>query len=260
MSFHFADFQKQFAEHIINGSSPSKLTEKIVPAGKLSIQEALQVYQNGYFARLTEALGETFEGVWFAAGDEEFFGLCRDYISMYPSSVYNLSEFGRKFPDFLRDSMFSDKSSDEAPFLADLAKFELLFQDVFNSQQNKAITAERLQAAGQDFRVEFGPAFALFESPFSVDLIWQQRKAKKPEMVEWNSPLKIMLFKVQGQLFIEAIPEPEFGFLKRLRSGQSVDLAASQTDFLSEQQISQLFQKLFKLGLIQEIVNMELVS
>ncbi|MFX5734457.1 DNA-binding domain-containing protein, partial [Acinetobacter baumannii] len=85
-------------------------------------------YRRGYRARLTEALGETYEAVWRVLGDEEFFSATRSFIAEEPSRSYNLSDYGQRFPDFL-----SARYQQEAGFLGHLAHLEWAFKSCFHS-------------------------------------------------------------------------------------------------------------------------------
>src|SRR5687768_3042109 len=95
------DFQKSFSKYFENEKDILELEKSLVAGGRLSLQEALGVYSNGYVARLTEALGEIFEGVWWVLGDSGFFEMCKRYIAATPSKSYNLSDYGDGFPAFL---------------------------------------------------------------------------------------------------------------------------------------------------------------
>ena len=102
---------------------------------------AVGVYRTGHIVRLTEALGETFEAVWWVAGDEHYFQLAKEFLLAHPSASYNLSDFGISFPNFLdKRQPFSD-----LPFLADLARFEWLFKEVFHLPPHTGLTPEQFQ-------------------------------------------------------------------------------------------------------------------
>ena len=73
-------FQKNFVNGVVNGNLSEYLESKIIPVGSLNQKQVLQVYTNDYYARLTEALGESFEAIWAVLGDEEFFKVCHEYI------------------------------------------------------------------------------------------------------------------------------------------------------------------------------------
>ncbi len=78
-------FQHLFTESSVRAEESSihpLLLKEIVPGGSLSAKAALDVYRTGHIVRLTEALGETFEAVWWVAGDTHFFRLQRTLSSL----------------------------------------------------------------------------------------------------------------------------------------------------------------------------------
>ena len=54
------------------GEANAAFVSWIAGGGKLTPAEAVGVYRNGYPARLSEALGETFEACWRMLGDMNF--------------------------------------------------------------------------------------------------------------------------------------------------------------------------------------------
>ena len=74
--FPLASYQVAI-EHSIAGCNeidPGTGALGIRPAGRLkTAASALEVYRRAYVARLTEALGDTYEAVWSVLGDDVFF-------------------------------------------------------------------------------------------------------------------------------------------------------------------------------------------
>ena len=96
-------FQNQFVAAVVNKKPSETLLKDIIPGGKYTKStEPIHLHRQGYIARLTEALGETFESIWWFLGDEEFFTICGEYISQHQSSVANLSNYGDHFIEFLK--------------------------------------------------------------------------------------------------------------------------------------------------------------
>src|SRR3989338_4151121 len=92
------DIQGSFSRMISEEPSETGFIESVVPGGSLSKEEAIAVYQQAYKARFTDVLGETFESVWWVLGDTQFFEVAHAYIYTHFENVYNLSEYGKKFP------------------------------------------------------------------------------------------------------------------------------------------------------------------
>ena len=92
--------QRRFVRSVTFLTDP-ELVRTVTGGGKLTAAEAVEVYRGGYPARLTEALGETYEICWRVLGDEAFFAAAHDYIARAPSRTHNLSDYGADFPEFL---------------------------------------------------------------------------------------------------------------------------------------------------------------
>lgn len=77
------------------------LLSDLQPAGRLSVEQALDHYHQGYIRRLTEVLSDTFETVRWVLGTELFNKICTQYIESHPSNSYNLKDYGLSFPQYL---------------------------------------------------------------------------------------------------------------------------------------------------------------
>ena len=207
----------------------SVLLDRIIPCGSLSTDAALEVYRTGHIVRLTEALGETFEAVWWVAGDDHYFRLAKEFLLTHVSASYNLSDFGKSFPDFLdRIQPFSD-----LPFLADLARFEWLFKEVFHLPPHSGLPPEHFQQQplSENLRLAFGPSISLFRSPYSVYEVWKLRGTTQESLPEkdWSKPQWLLCYKHQQQVYIKQLSEPEYLLLHHLNLGASIEEALDST-------------------------------
>lgn len=258
----FKEFQRQFVQAIKSSEGtqpPSRVSDRIAPGGTLTADMALNVYQTGYQVRLTEALGETFEAVWWVTGDTNFFRLAKDYLILHPSSSYNLSDFVETFPSFLADRQpFAD-----LPFLGDLARFEWLFKDVFHSAPHQPLSPERLQQINlsKDIRLTFGPSLRLFSSPYGVYEIWKLRNTPQTPISQdlWDHPQCLLAYQHQQQVYIQRLSPSEHDILKVLLGGASIGDALHnaliQYPDLSPQMVSDLFALMNRAGLLTGIAD-----
>ncbi len=254
---HFQQLFSQATLPIIEPEKPPDVEALIVPGGTLDTPDALKVYANGVIVRLTEALGETFEAVWWVCGDEDFFQLAKYYIQTHPSSTYNLSNYGEAFPDFLDQlSPFPD-----LPFLGDLARYEWLFKFLFHAKQHESVSQDSLQSLTEEATIRFhlGNAVQLFTSPYAVYDLWKLRGTEhdgKPP-AEWDHHQSLVLYKKDKQIFIREIKDAEYGILLAFQQGATLEEAlASAVDAhptFDQQRISDLFQMMFHTGIIHHI-------
>ncbi len=249
-------FQQLFSEASLRGEGLAiepRLTNAVAPGGSLTSDAAIDVYRTGHIARLTEALGETFEAVWWVAGDEYYFQLAKEFLFKQGSQSYNLSDFGEFFPDYLEERQpFSD-----LPFLADLARFEWLFKEIFHSPPHTALTPEDFQnhQLSGNLRLSFAPSVRLFHSPYSVYEIWKMRGTDQSSLPEedWNHPQWLLCYKHQQQVYVKHLTEPDYLLLQALLNGANIEEALVHTletfSDLTPSTVSDLFQVIHQTGI-----------
>ncbi|WP_447968548.1 HvfC/BufC family peptide modification chaperone [Nitrospira sp. M1] len=237
----------------------ARLSKAITPGKDLTSHDALDVYRRGYLVRLTEALGETYEAVWWVAGDEEFFRLAKTFIQSYPSQTYNLSTYGAEFADFLEKA----RPFPDLLFLPDLARFEWLFKNIFHMPQHEPASQETIQAMTQqsNIRFQFGPSVHLFSAPYSIYNIWKLRGTchdGQPQP-DWNIAQHLLLYKKHQQIYVNELQQVEYNLLEHLCTGLSLEEALHHTlnhyPEMSQTEISQLFQVMVHTGMIQHITS-----
>ena len=91
----------------------------VKPSKTLSSLERIDIYRQGYHARLIECLIDDYPVLQHALGEEAFEALCRGYIAEHPSRAPSLNYFGRHMSDFCRT-----QALENPVFCADLATLE----------------------------------------------------------------------------------------------------------------------------------------
>ena len=254
------DYQQLFSQAATQGEQSEgvpRLLQTLTPGGTLTGSAAIDVYGKGVTIRLTEALGETFEAVWWVCGDEDFFALAKRFIHARPSTTYNLSQYGKEFPEFL-DKVFPFP---DLPFLGDLARYEWTFKELFHTRQHESVAPEHIQSLAEDpaIQFQFGQAVRLFTSRYAIYDLWKLRGTEhegKPP-VEWDRPQRLVLYKRTQQIFVHELDEQEFQILHSLHAGQMLEAAlaliSEQEVPIQQDQISLLFQFVFNSGIIEHI-------
>lgn len=100
----------------------------ITPGPRLSPSERLQLYNDGYFARLVECLADDYPALAFALGEEAFAELARDFIAAHPSRSSSLNSYGEPLAAYCRTS-----AEPWAAFAADLARLEWALVEVVHA-------------------------------------------------------------------------------------------------------------------------------
>lgn len=212
------DIQDQFLSAVKNESED--ILSSIQPISSLSSRECIDIYVRGYGARLTEALGETFQAVWWILGDEDFFKITTEYIIKNPSNVFDLSDYGANFPQFLS----SNQNTNE--IIGDLAAFEWFFKETFH-KKNVDPTELNLVAAMENIenvRFNLSESAFLFSSVFPIYEIWQRRTepVETLDNISWAEGENIILYKKNSQVFVKKMNAQEFFLIQSLSDGQSL--------------------------------------
>lgn len=224
----------------------------------MSLDKVFEIYHRAYFARLSSILGKTFPAVKWVVGDILFTKICHKYIESQPSISYNLLSYGKFFPEFL--SVIS--AARGIPFLADLAKFEWSYKEIYHAPAPDPLTVERVSelSRSEDFRIQFIDAMEIWSSPYSIYEIWC-RKEEPPyrfEDIDWNRAESLVIFKKNHHIEILQIDIVEADILRELKEGSSISSAlADFSGVLTPDRIARLFQMMMKAGLVDDIVVLE---
>lgn len=100
-------FQYHFQSYLLK-NNPA-ITKNIISSKKLSANKRLHIYQNGYYARMIQAMQQDFPMLYEALGESAFASLVRDYVDHYPSKHFNLRYVGQHLSEFILscDPMFA---------------------------------------------------------------------------------------------------------------------------------------------------------
>lgn len=243
-----SDMQKIFSD-VIRGADAHGLSSKIVPGGALSADEAVAVYQEGYRARLTEALGECYEAVWRVLGDDDFFAVCDAFIPGHISQSYNLSSYGDEFPDFLA------AERPQYPFLKDLALFEKEFRAAFHAPEAPVDLAGALGADPAVLLLEMAPSFRRFSFPYSILSIWELKDQDSDGTdLDWNIPESFYIARRNFQLFCHRLSDAENRVLEALAGGVPLGAALDRAGAgFTEEEARSFFESLMLSGAVSRI-------
>ncbi len=122
------------------GEGRRETLECMITAGpQLSALQRVQIYNDGYFARLLECLSDDYPALGYALGEETFTSLARAYIAQHPSRSRSLNAFGEKLAAFCRA-----RSEPWAHFAADLARLEWALVEVVHEPVSEGLAPDAL--------------------------------------------------------------------------------------------------------------------
>lgn len=242
------DVQNDFTSSCF-GEVNAAFASSVAGGGKLTPAEAVEVYRSGYPARLSEALGETFEACWRMLGDEAFLEACRVYARSVPSTSHNLSDYGKSFPDFLLS-----RFNGEAPFIGDLGRLEWSFKEIFHAAPHAGLTASDLSVAVKENSVLiFGSALNLLSFSHSVHGLWKRdrRDASPLKRSDYEGRQQVLLYKSGGApVFSRTLAAPEASALRSLLRGLPLSDALAAAKGLDERSARNLFSFLSEAGIV----------
>jgi len=244
--------QRRFVRSATFAPDPD-FVASVTGGGELTAAQAVEVYRGGYAARLTEALGETYEACWRVLGDEDYFAAARDYIARTPSRSYNLSDYGETFPEFLE----SRPEAEDAPFLGDLARLCWAFKDLFHAKAHAGLTPAALAAAAKPSAVlRFGGAVQLLSLRHRVHAIWRRDRADDTplEPADWTGSQRLILYKAGGSaVFTRELTGPEHAALSALAEGRPLEDALAGAEGLDAPGAQALFAFVAESGIVAEV-------
>jgi hypothetical protein len=236
------------SEGVLDGHSDPEQKpelERLVTRGpRLSARERVQIYNDGYFARLVECLADDYPALSYALHEDTFSALAREYIERYPSRSPNLNAYGQHLATFCRT-----RFGPWADFAADLARLEWALVEVVHAPVTRSLDSDVLAtipAAGwQSARLLPSRGLRLLSFDYPVNDFFQAfREERAPELPD-RAPTATAVYR-QGLALWRMGLEPLAALLLRdLISG--VPLAVAVATLESQNQTAGTSEQLTRL-------------
>ena len=235
------------------------MPEKIKDNG-LSSTQRLQVYRNNVFFLLNQAMSLTYPVVESLVGDKFFKQLSRDYMRKFPSKSGDINDFGSNFSNYLQ-VLIDEKSHylDSLSYLGDVAKFEWLYQEVFNEADCQAVNVfEKMMSYSEDEQVliqfELNPASRLFSSKFPIFEIWKNNVSEEAEseIIDLSNQIYdryYMIGRRDFEIIVQTIDPNDVDFLKGCAANLTIEVMLEKYPNLGEN-FSELLVKHVQCGTI----------
>lgn len=144
----------------------------IAAAGRAPVTTRLSIYARTYRARLREALLSNYPAVAQFMGEKDFAELAQDYIASHDSRFFSIRYYGHALAHYL----VTEPSYRPVPFLADLAQWEWVMAEVFDSADADPITvaalAGRQPAQWASLRFTFHPSVRRISLAWNAPQMW----------------------------------------------------------------------------------------
>jgi hypothetical protein len=197
------------------------------------------VYRNNVIVSLVDALADTFPVTLELVGDQFFRAMAGIFVRGAPPGSVLLAEYGTGLPDFI--AAFEPARS--VPYLADVARLEMLRVRAFHAADAEPLTPEQVARALADperlpaLRVICHPSLGVLRSRYAVVSLWAAHQGIG-DLARVDPFLPESALVVRGGLEVQVIALPPgddvlvAGFANGLTLGDAAALAAAaRADF-----------------------------
>jgi len=179
--------QNDFQDYLLDQST--SVIANIVDKEPVPAITRLNVYKDGYYLRLLEALEQDYEVLRALMGFDEFDQIAREYIHHYPSPFKSIRWYGKELSLFL-------KQKTNQVYLSEMAQFEWLLTEAFDAAESDILTVEEMAAIPPKkwptMRFILHPSLRQLHLSANTVAIWQSYKEKgillSPEETDISVP------------------------------------------------------------------------
>jgi hypothetical protein len=185
------------------------LAQLVVGDDRMSPDERVEIYANGYFYRLLEVLKEDYPATLVVVGDANFHNLATGYLIDYPPREPSIHFAGANFAAYLATHPLCERW----PFLGDLARLERATLESFHAADAQALDAAAMRtlspAEWPALTIRLHPATRLIDCGWRVDTVLQAVESG----VAWTHPdgedVTIIVWRRESRVYYRAIETAE---------------------------------------------------
>lgn len=215
-AFHAALWQADHTPLGLSAPDPSELAARFA------------VYRNNVQHGLTRALEARFPVIAKLVGPDFFREMARIFAARHPPEGPVLLHWGGALADFLTE--FPPVA--HLPYLADIARLEVLRGQAYHSADALALSPEALADADlATLRLRLHPSVHLFTSPWPAVQIWQsQQSGAAKGKLEPGPDHALIARQPDFAVIVERLDPGTHAVLAALLAGQSLGQAAELAD------------------------------
>jgi hypothetical protein len=208
---------------------PACATPELVagPHGKAA-DKRFNVYRNNVTVSLINALADVFPATMRITGETFFRAMARFHIRETPPTSPLLFEYGRDFPDFIERYEYAQSM----PWLADVARIERAWLDVYHAADAAALPPEDLAAVPAErlgnLVFEAHPATRIVRSAYPAVTIFSANRASDPVgRIETTAPESALITRPALDVEVRRLAPGVDRFLDGLMAGGPLGNAAA---------------------------------
>lgn len=190
------------------------------------------VHRNNVASSLINALVDTFPVTHELVGEIFFRAMAQLFVSKEPPQSRVLAFYGEAFPAFIENFL----PAASVPYLADVARLEMLEVHAYHAHDADAIKAQALGSALEnvdelpDLRIEFHPSMGLLRSQYAVVSLWAAHQGITDiTTVDPHSPENALVIRSGQIVEIIALSAGASDFVSDLLKGTSLGSAVEKT-------------------------------
>lgn len=218
-----ADLQRELQHDLLG--APSAIAAAIVDAPPLPAESRLDIYRNAYRTRLIESLDDTYPVLHQILGDETFEGLGHLFVAEHPSEHRSIRWYGRELADFLSFCAPFNKQ----PILAEVARFEWMLSEVFDSADATPLDRTSLvcvdAAAWATLTFRFHPSLRRTTFGWNTVAAWKAMSAEAdpPAPERSAEPVEWLLWRRNLENYFRSIDAAESAALDAAARGETFE-------------------------------------
>ena len=250
--------QKNFRETIFDPAALDGDFRGVFKTGGVSPENRMKVYRNNVMKSLTGAVTAVYPIIEKLTGAEFLKTAVTKYVTENPPDQGNLNFYGATFADFLENY----EPARDLPYLPDLARMEWAWECATLADDDTPMKPETLQTVPEHetptLRLKPRASVHLIESAFPLDRIVDFCRTERPEgtLNIGMGGAKLMIFRPEFQAQMRKLGGGEFVFLRTLRDGNDLMMAATWAMETDESfDLAVTLQKHLEIGTFQEIVT-----
>jgi hypothetical protein len=173
--------QQVWLESAILGPRPgaAEVEARLTGSRRMTAEERLEVYRQGYRARLVECLADDYPAVKDLLGDDGFDSLASSYVEKFPSHSPSLNRYGVRMADLLRE-----RGDALGAFASDLARLEWALVEAIHAPPASALALQSGASASGEMRLLAAPSVQLLLFQHPVNRHYQAFRDGAPRGVE----------------------------------------------------------------------------
>jgi hypothetical protein len=214
-----ASLYAQFQQAVMDADA-SAIAPRFTPHPRLSAQQQLAIYADGYRIRLTEAIITDYPALAAYLGAAAMQHTALTYALAHPSTSYNLDRYSHPFADW-----FATQSDNV--FASEIARLEQAVAEIFMAPESVPLTAQGFaQANPDDFakaRLPLRKAGRLLAFTYPAESwLSQQRTGQETPPRPEATPQWLYVYRHNHEVRRVLLEEAAYRLLTELASGKCV--------------------------------------